>query len=178
MSTSSMKTHSDVACTGAIEAQAYGYRRLNESFCEWVDKMEGELADVCSLDGKAREAACCRVGGPRFSMKPALGEVASQFPRVAPVTAAWRAVAAWLLKLLQAFTAAQTPGKPRDDRTLCCICQIVRRFRQHRWADLGAQGDTEAFRHWFGGIQHHLITHEQAVRGLVAAGSAAEGKSC
>ena len=138
-------------------------RRLNEGFCQWMGRIEGELADVCGFEGKAREAACCRVAGPRFAMKPALGEIASPFPRVAPVTAAWWTVAAWLLQLLQALIATQAPGKPPNGRALCCICRVVRRFRLHKWADLGDLGDTEAFRHWFGAVKHHLLMNKQYV---------------
>ena len=96
-------------------------------------------------------------------MKAALGEIASPYPRVAPVTAAWWTVAAWLLQLLQALITTQTTGKPPNGRALGCICRIVRRFRLHQWADLGDLGDTEAFRHWFGAVKHHLLMNKQYV---------------
>ena len=78
--------------------------RLNEDFVEWVRGAENDLADICGLEGRTRDAACCRSEGQRFAMKPALGRVASRLPRVSVVTAAWRIVAAWLLQLLSAIS--------------------------------------------------------------------------
>ena len=77
--------------------------RFNADFVAWVRKVEDELADICGLEGKAREAATGRATGPRFAFKPALGQVGSRLPRVSAVTCAWRAVAAWLLQLLRAL---------------------------------------------------------------------------
>ena len=96
-------------------------------------------------------------------MKPALGEVASQLPRVSPVTAAWRVVAAWLLKLLRALSAAPEPGMQWDSRAQCSICKVIRRFRRHKWADLGAHVDADSFRYWYDDIQRHRLLTRQYV---------------
>ena len=132
-----------IAAVQDCNAQSVDYESLNDGFGEWVRKVEGELADVCGLAGKARETACCRAVGPRFAMKPALGEIASQLQRVSPVTAAWRVVAAWLLKLLRALSVAPEYGMQRDSRAQCSICKVIRRFRRHKWANLGAHADAE-----------------------------------
>ena len=137
--------------------------RLNDGFVEWVRKAEGELADVCSLDGKAREAACCREKGPRFAMKPAMGQVASRLPRVSAVTAAWRVVAAWLLQLLRALAVTLDPGGRQDSRAQSMIIRIIWRFRRHRWANLGAHVDADAFRNWFDNIQRDRLLTKQYV---------------
>ena len=96
-------------------------------------------------------------------MKPAMGQVASRLPRVSAVTAAWRVVAAWLLQLLRALAVTLDPGGRQDSRAQSMIIRIIWRFRRHRWANLGAHVDADAFRNWFDNIQRDRLLTKQYV---------------
>ena len=137
--------------------------RFNADFVTWVCKVEDELAGICGLEGKAREAATGRAAGPRFALKPALGQVASLLPRVSAVTCAWRTVAAWLLQLMRALAVVQDPTRQHDVKARRMISRVVMRFRNHAWPDMGAHEDAEIFRKWVDGIQRDRLFTKQYV---------------
>ena len=123
-----------------------GGERINADYVAWMSKVEAELADLCGLESKAREAATGRATGPRFALKPALGQVGSHLPRVSAITCAWRAVAAWLLQLQRALTVVQDPARQHDITALCSLSRAMKRFRHHAWPDMVAHEDALFFR--------------------------------
>ena len=138
--------------------------RLDGDFVILVRMVEDELADICGLEGEAREAATGRATGPRFALKPALGQVASLQPRVSAVASAWRVVATWLLQLLRALAVVQDPATQHDVRARCMISRIIRRFRRHAWTKVGTHEGATAFRSWFDSIQRgQLFTRQYVV---------------
>ena len=137
--------------------------RFHADFVTWVRKVEDELADICGLEGTAREAATGRGAGPRFALKPALGQVASPLPRVSAVTCAWRAVAAWLLQLLRALAVVQDPARQHDIKARYMISRVLKRFRLHAWPNMGTHEGAELFRRWFDGIQRERLYTKQYV---------------
>ena len=155
--------YSQIAPELAYNSHSDDCDRLNVDFVEWVRRVEYELADICGLEGRTRDAACCRCEGQRFAMKPAMGRVASQLPRVSVVTTAWRIVAAWLLQLLQALSVTAKPDRRYDYTALKCIVRNIRRLRQHDWGYLGTHTDAGTFRGWISGIQHAQLVAKQYV---------------
>ena len=136
--------------------------RLDGDFVILVRMVEDELADICGLEGEAREAATGRATGPRFALKPALGQVASLQPRVSAVASAWRVVATWLLQLLRALTVVQDPATQHDVRARCMISRM--RFRRHAWTKVGTHEGATVFRSWFDSIQRgQLFTRQYVV---------------
>eukprot|EP00972_Heterocapsa_arctica_P099226 14640950-Heterocapsa_arctica.AAC.1 len=50
---------------------------LNQSFEGWMEKIEGQIADIAGLDAKKRIAFCGRADGPKFETRSALGKPSS-----------------------------------------------------------------------------------------------------
>ena len=61
---------------------------LDARFADWLTRVEGQLADMHSLEGKRRQSMCCRAAGPRFVWKCALGSPASGRHKVSPISVA------------------------------------------------------------------------------------------
>eukprot|EP00972_Heterocapsa_arctica_P007426 1085331-Heterocapsa_arctica.AAC.1 len=74
---------------------------LNQSFEAWMEKTEGQIADIAGLEAKKRIAFCGRAEGPKFEIRSALGKPSSGTRRYSAVTVAWKTIAVWLSDLVR-----------------------------------------------------------------------------
>ncbi len=86
---------------------------LNISFCNWIDRFESVIADMCMLNGRQRDKLCCRSDGPRLVFQPAVGKPGSVCPRVSLVTVAWRSLDNWLADIMRGRNTAAASAASR-----------------------------------------------------------------
>ena len=149
---------------------------LSRSTCLWFDRVENELADVCMLDGAARQRACGRSAGPRFAWKPALGPVGSSSPRVSRLTMAWRVCSVWLRDLLQGFGA----HGPRATEFSHAAARARHRLLHTSWSDLGDHNDdaVREFSCFAGGITAQMLTDRICITSLLHTARQAAHRGC
>ena len=70
---------------------------VDAAYDDWLDDMESVAGNLLSLSGQDLRAISGRRAGPRFVMRPALGQLATGQARSSLSSRAWRKVASWLL---------------------------------------------------------------------------------
>ena len=72
-------------------------RKINSQKCKlFVGRMEEEILSLTPMDSKQKKAKMGRNDGPRFVMKPALGDEIAGPRQTTAVSRAWRKTAGWL----------------------------------------------------------------------------------
>ena len=155
------RDYSDVVAVHGMHGATTG--SFNRGYTAWIARAEDELADVCSLDGRARSRATGRALGPKFVLQPALGPIGTEATRVLPTTVAWQVLAAWLGQLQQALCAQRvllsraSPEPWTRCHPDCTVARVRARLLRHDWTHLGDCALATEFKKWLAAIDGQLL---------------------
>ena len=136
------KHHEDWDTILSNDMESANSSQYNEAFARWMVLAEAQIADICGLEGKAREKFCTRSSGPRLVTRPALGRPGSKCPKLSRVTIGWRVVGEWLKDIVLGF------WKPPDSPFRAKAMRARWKMLNHPWKELRDGLHDHALRQW------------------------------